>query len=139
MKVPVESLELGSFTNNSIKFPFSLFQDILFGRLPNGLLESSNWIYQEQYIGKYIESNGDLISFYFDKQDPRRIEKIEYKKTTIDYTAIANFMGKFYDTKYPEKLKIQTFQNNKPLESMDLYFYRYIDNAWCYDQYFPIK
>lgn len=138
-QLSLDKLELGSLANNSIKFPFKLFQDILFGKLPEGLLESENWQYEEQFIGKYTGEDGDLITFYFDKKDSKRIEKIEYGKPTIGYKAIATFHGKFYDTKYPKILKILTYQNQKPLESMNIEFYRYINPARCGSENFPIK
>ncbi len=137
--VSLEKLELGSLANNSIKFPFSLFRDILFGKLPEPLLESQDWQYQEQFIGRYLGGDGDIITFYFDKKESKRIERIEYEKPTIGYKAIATFHGKFYDTKYPRFLKILTNQNQKPLESMNIEFYRYINPARCDNSNFPIK
>lgn len=138
-QITLDKLELGSLANNSIKFPFKLFQDILFGRLPKSLLTSENWEYREQFIGKYIEEEGDIVTFYFDKKDSKRIDKIEYEKPIMGYKAIATFHGKFYDTKYPKILKISTYQNQKPLESMNIEFYRYINPSRCENEYFPIK
>ncbi|GIX40321.1 MAG: hypothetical protein KatS3mg129_0054 [Leptospiraceae bacterium] len=140
IKLPVEKLQLGSLANNNIQLPFSLFQDILFGRLPEELIQSEQWQYEKnQFIGQYLGEDGALIIFYFDPIDKKRIQKIEYKKPIENYLAIANFEGKFYNTKYPKVLKIKTYQNAKPLESMNIYFHRYIDNAWCKNEYFPIK
>jgi hypothetical protein len=140
LKMPLTKLQLGSLANNNIQLPFSLFQDILFGRLPEELLQSQQWtIENQQFIGKYLGEDGAQITFYFNPEEKIRIQKIEYKKPIDNYLAIANFEGKFYDTKYPKVLSIKTYQSSKPLESMNIYFSRYIDKAWCKDEYFPTK
>ncbi len=139
LKLPYKDLQLGSLVSNNIKIPFYVFQDILFGRLPKELLESEIWEFNQQFIGKYINLDGDQITFYFDKKDHKRIEKIEYINPKTNYVGIVNFYGKFYDTKYPKSLNIQTYQNKLPLETMQVYFYRYIDKAMCKDEYFPIQ
>lgn len=139
IQIPLSELELGSLVNNKIKIPFSLFKDILFGKLPGDLLISNLWEYNEYFKGKYINEQGDIITFYFDQKDKKRIQKIEYLNPRNQYIGIVNFQGKFYDTKYPKTLVIQTYQNKTPLESMTIYFYRYLDKAWCKDHYFPIK
>jgi|GEM_PF-2601050 hypothetical protein len=140
LKMPVEKLQLGSFVNNNIQMPFSLFQDILFGRLPNALIQSEQWFFEENQLrASYMGEDGSTIKFYFLPTDRKRIQKIEYINPKINYLAIANFEGKFYDTKYPKSVNINTYQGKKPLESMGIFFYRYIDKAWCKDEYFPIK
>lgn len=139
LKIPYVELKLGSFANNNIKIPFSLFQEVLFGRLPEDLLKSQVWEFNEQFIGKYRNEEGDQITFFFDKKEHKRIEKIEYMNPKTNYIGIVHFLGKFYDTKYPKSINIQTFQNKDPLETMQIHFYRYIDKAWCKDEYFPIQ
>lgn len=139
IQIPLQELELGSLVNNKIKIPFSLFKDILFGKLPEDLFSSNLWEFNEYFKGKYINEQGDIITFYFDQKDKKRIQKIEYFNPKNQYIGIVNFQGKFYDTKYPKALVIHTYQNKTPLESMNIYFYRYIDKAWCKNEYFPIK
>ncbi|MFN3603202.1 MAG: hypothetical protein ACK4UJ_00675 [Leptonema sp. (in: bacteria)] len=139
IKISLKELELGSFANNNIKIPFSLFKDILFGRLPEELLESETWEIDDQIKGTYRNHQGDLVTFFFNKKEPKRIEKIEYRNPKTNYIGIVNFINKFYNTKYPQKIEIQTFQNKTSLESMWISFYRYIENARCKNEHFPLQ
>ncbi|MCS7205972.1 MAG: hypothetical protein NZ853_09750 [Leptospiraceae bacterium] len=139
LKLPLKDVSLGSVVNNQIQIPFALFQDILFGKLPTELFQTQDWKFEnQQWIVQYTQ-NGDVITFYFRNEDPLRLEKVIYQKPQDSYYAIVNFVDKFYETKYPKQLKIQTFQNKTALESMTINFYKYIDTTKCKNEHFPVK
>ncbi len=138
IKKNISEIELGSLANNQIKLPFSLFRDILFGRIPEQIQTAGIWEQKEELSVRHLEK-GNQIEIFFDRKEKKRIHRILFEKQEFQYRAIVHFIGKFYDTKYPQKIKIQTYQNQKPLEVMDILFERYIDNARCNDEFFPIR
>lgn len=137
-KVPLEGFELQSMGTNNIQLPFTLFQDILYGRLPAGLYgENTIWELTETGYSARFTQNGDAFEYRFNKD--YRVERILFAKAGGDYNADIVLKGVFYNTILPQWFNIQTYAGGRPSETMRIVFQAADFKAWCKDEYFPVQ
>lgn len=137
-KISLAGFELQSMGTNSIQLPFSLFQDLLYGGLPETIYDkATNWQKTDSGYSATAIIDGDTFIYNFNTN--YRLEKILYKKSTGNYTADISLNGIFYDTIFPNWFAIQTYVNQRPSETMKISFQAADFKAWCKDEYFPVQ
>jgi hypothetical protein len=137
-RVPLEGFELQSLGTNNIQLPFTLFQDVLYGRLPASLYgENTKWEPTETGYSARFTQNGDAFEYRFSKD--YRVERILYAKAGGNYNADIVLKGVFYNTILPQWFAIQTYSGGRPSETMRIVIQAADFKAWCKDEYFPVQ
>lgn len=130
--VPLEQFELRGMGNNAISLPFSVFQDLLYARLPESLFtKQAKRSLEDSKLSVLVEEPQRNENYRYDFIE-RRLREIRYKRNSTDVQVQLN--GTYGDTVFPRTIEVDTLAPTR--DRMSLRFTSINPNVSCNDGHF---
>jgi len=139
-RIPLDSFEVRGLGNNSIRLPFSLFQNFLFATLPDDLYSRGRVVSRDGgNLDVSIDGYRDTYTYHFESN---RLRQLIYRDPSGQRVDVA-LSGNYGETAFPETIRIEAGieENERYLasEKMDIRFRKIDATASCEDALFSVK
>ncbi len=130
--VPLEQFELRGMGNNAISLPFSVFQDLLYARLPQTLFtKKAKRSLEDAKLSVVVDEPQRNENYRYDFVE-RRLREIRYKRNVTDVQIQLD--GTYGDTVFPRTIEVATLAPTR--DRMYLRFTSINPNVSCRDSHF---
>lgn len=135
VQIPLDRFVLSGLGNNSIRLPFRLFQDLMYGRIPEEVFSP-----QARYTEKGnrllvdYEDAASRVSYEFEND---RLRLVNYFHKSDRASARADLTGAFRNTPFPQTVELAGWIDGPP-EKMIARFTGVDMQAVCKDVQFPV-
>ncbi len=133
--IPREEFQVSGLGNNAIVLPFSLFQDLLYGKIPGDVFT--------KYESATTE-NGALVvllkkpeAAYNYRFVSNRLAEMKYEPVGQNGVVEVALNGQFQATSFPGAINIAMREGGRINETMNITFQRVDPRAQCTDARFP--
>ncbi|MCE9599531.1 MAG: hypothetical protein K8S54_16345 [Spirochaetia bacterium] len=136
VQIPLDRFVLSGLGNNTIRLPFRLFQDLMYGRIPEEVFST-----QARYTAKenrLLVNYEDAISRIAYEFEGDRLRLVNYYHKSDRANARADLTGAFRNTPFPQTVELAGWIDGPP-EKMTARFSTVDMNAVCKDAQFPIN
>ena len=139
---PLSRFELRGLGNNSIRFPFTLFQNFLYGTLPEDLFDKKSKMLSEE--GKLKVTRNLAGSSYEYRFVQNRLKSLTYSNRQDNTRADVSLNGRFKETIYPRTININAGNFNvdsvsSEQEKINITFVNVNQNVKCDDHFFQMR
>ncbi|MEQ9364903.1 MAG: hypothetical protein RIF32_11700 [Leptospirales bacterium] len=129
-RIPLERFQMQGLGNNGIQLPFSVFQDLLFARLPDELFSKQA---TRTLTGAQLDVNLNRSPEGFQYQFvERRLREIRYERTPVDVQV--KLEGTYGDTVFPARINLQALAPGN--DRMQIRFLSINPDATCRESQF---
>ncbi len=133
-QVPKKNFNLQTSGIHSFALPFDLFDDLLYGRLPEELFSAADPLAQDgQKVVAHLKKGPHKIRYTFHKN---RLEHLLVEESASGRSAEIRASGIYRNTKFPRQIEISSVNRKKNLK---IRFSHFNLQADCRDRYFTIE
>jgi len=138
-RIPLSQFELRGLGNNTIRFPFNLFQNFIYGSLPDELFDKKSKIQRKEGV-LFVKRKESGSEYEYEFQE-NRLRKLTYTNRAGNSRADVKLEGLFRETIFPETVGIVAGSvSEKDLtEKIQIKFSSVNQNAKCDDRYFQMR
>lgn len=136
VQIPLDRFVLSGLGNNSIRLPFRLFQDLMYGRIPEEVFSpQARYTTKGNRLVVDFEDPTSRISYEFEND---RLRLLNYFHKTDRANARADLAGAFRNTPFPQSVELAGWIDG-PAEKMIARFTSVDMQAVCKEVQFPVN
>ncbi|MBX7057560.1 MAG: hypothetical protein K1X75_05795 [Leptospirales bacterium] len=131
---PLEAFRVSGMGYNQVALPFSVFQDLLFARLPEEAFGPRRRVARDaEGVSIALQRNGDDFNYRFVAQ---RLSRINYIAGGGGVEVQAAMNGRYRDTAYPASIRLESGPRGLPPEVLEVSFDSINTAAECRESQF---
>lgn len=135
-QIPLDRFEVRGLGQNSIRLPFTFFQELLYGRLPENLYENAKWTLNDRQIVTAVLDQGQSKAIYKFRPD-YRLDSIRFERPDSSEEIRVQTSGVYrQDASFPKKIEIISAKGNYT-EVLRIIFNGVRIDSSCKIQFFP--
>ncbi len=131
---PADQFEVRGLGSNSIALPFRLFQDLIYGRIPDEVYKMPARLdAATNTLTVDVKTGGEEYRYEFGGE---RLRRLFYRRADMPGEIEVTLEGTYRDTHFPQSIRMEAGEKNAPRDQFTITFTGLNLEAKCTDGYF---